>query len=150
MNKRKIYVASSWRNIYQASVVGLLREEGHEVYDFKEPVEGEKGFGWHEIDPNWQYMAPEQFKKALQHPIAQHGYKRDRDAVNWCDTGVLVLPCGMSAHTEIGRIDGQGKPVAIYMPELREPELMYNFFTEKTFDSICLTPEELVSYLRGL
>ena len=35
--KRKIYVASSWRNEYYPEVVAKLREAGHEVYDFRNP-----------------------------------------------------------------------------------------------------------------
>ena len=33
----KIYVASSWRNVFQQDVVAILRDLGHEVYDFKNP-----------------------------------------------------------------------------------------------------------------
>lgn len=33
----KIYVASSWRNVFQQDVVDILRDLGHEVYDFKNP-----------------------------------------------------------------------------------------------------------------
>ena len=32
--KRKIYVASSWRNGYYPDVVTKLREAGHDVYGF--------------------------------------------------------------------------------------------------------------------
>ena len=49
----KIYVASSWRNEYQQEVVKVLRELGHEVYDFKNP-EGRTGFQWSAIDKDWQ------------------------------------------------------------------------------------------------
>ena len=34
----KIYVASSWRNVFQQDVVDILRDLGHEVYDFKNPL----------------------------------------------------------------------------------------------------------------
>lgn len=40
----KIYVASSWRNAYQPQVVDALRKEGNEVYDFRNPAEGDNGF----------------------------------------------------------------------------------------------------------
>ena len=36
----KIYVASSWRNEFQHNVVKALREDGHEVYDFREDGDG--------------------------------------------------------------------------------------------------------------
>lgn len=45
----KIYVASSWRNQHQPQVVSFLREQGHEVYDFRHPA-GKTGFQWSQID----------------------------------------------------------------------------------------------------
>lgn len=48
----KIYVASSWRNVFQQDVVGILRDLGHEAYDFKNPPHGNGGFQWSDIDPN--------------------------------------------------------------------------------------------------
>ena len=41
--KRKIYVASSWRNEYYPEVVEKLREAGHEMYDFRNPPSGDSG-----------------------------------------------------------------------------------------------------------
>lgn len=46
----KIYVASSWRNVFQQDVVDILRNLGHEVYDFKNPPHGNGGFQWSDID----------------------------------------------------------------------------------------------------
>lgn len=43
--KQKVYVASSWRNEHQESLVEKLRLMGYEVYDFKHPNDGE-GFQW--------------------------------------------------------------------------------------------------------
>ena len=37
----KIYVASSWRNERHPGVVELLRIAGHEVYDFRNPEDGD-------------------------------------------------------------------------------------------------------------
>ena len=50
----KLYVASSWRNLNQPTVVELLRKCGHEVYDFRNPAPGDNGFHWEEIDPDWE------------------------------------------------------------------------------------------------
>lgn len=44
--KRKIYVASSWRNEYYPEVVEKLREAGHDVYDFRNPPSGDPGVKW--------------------------------------------------------------------------------------------------------
>src|SRR4051812_35990004 len=118
--KRKIYLASSWRNEYQPGLVRSIREAGHEVYDFRNPAPGDNGFQWKAIDPNWKSWTTEQYVAALATPIANRGYKFDKDALDWCDTCVLALPCGKSAHLELGYALGQGKEGMIFMPEPSE------------------------------
>ncbi len=142
MNWRKIYVASSWRNNIQPSVVNALRLDGHLVYDFKNPRPGDNGFHWTEIDGGWESWTPEQYRKALDHPIAQSGYHSDLAAMKWADTFVLVLPCGRSAHLEFGWACGQGKHTLILL-EKCEPELM-----AKMADKMCLTLDELRNSLK--
>src|SRR6185503_4778051 len=118
----KIYVASSWRNERQSSVVAALRAEGHEVYDFKQPTPGDNGFHWTEIDGGWKEWTPERFVSALDHPIAQAGYKKDMDALEGCEVCVMVMPCGRSASLETGYAIGAGKPTFILLSN-GEPEL---------------------------
>ncbi len=134
----KIYVASSWRNIYQQEVVRILREIGHEVYDFKFPPNGRKGFAWSDIDENWEKWTTEQYKEALNHPLAIEGFDSDFDGMRWADLCVMVLPCGRSANTEAGWMKGSGKDVHIFSPTTHEPELMY-----KIYDSIISGFDEL-------
>lgn len=126
-----IYVASSWRNKVQQRVVRVLRSCGFEVYDFKHPIEGNSGFSWHEIDPDWEKWTFEDYTEALSHPLAEKGFTLDREAVEACTCCVLVLPCGRSAHLELGHIVGQGKPGFVYFPPgtMIEPELMYKWIS---------------------
>jgi len=135
-----IYVASSWRNEQQPSVVHALRSEGHEVYDFRHPDPGDNGFAWSDIDPDWQRWTPDQFRKQLDHPIAKIGYSKDWSAMQHADAFVLVMPCGRSAHLEAGWAIGAGKPTAILLSD-GEPELMY-----KLASSILLTIDEVVCW----
>lgn len=121
----KIYVASSWRNLIQPAIVVMLRAAGHEVYDFRHPKPGVRGFAWSEIDSDWQRWTPEQYAAALQHPIAADGYRHDIEALRGCDACVLVLPSGRSASWEFGYAMGAGKRGAVVMFEPCEPELMY-------------------------
>jgi hypothetical protein len=120
----RIYVASSWRNKYQPGVVVALQGLGHEVYDFRNPP-NRSGFGWGQIANNWREWSPEEFRRALAHPLAIAGYASDIEAVRRCDLGVLVLPSGRSASFEAGVMFGMRKPVIVFMPEPCEPELMY-------------------------
>ena len=129
MAKKKIYVASSWRNEFQPEVVKTLRALGHEVYDFRNPPHGRGGFEWSSIGEDWLEWSAEQYRENLNHPIAEAGFKSDLDAMLACDVCVLVLPCGRSAHTEAGWYSGAGRPVYVYQPVRQEPELMYKLFS---------------------
>jgi len=130
--RRKVYVASSWRNIAQPRVVNAIRSEGHEVYDFRNPKEGDNGFDWSEIDHAWKLWNGPQYIDALDHPIAEAGFRSDFDAMQWADTFVLVQPCGRSAHLEMGWAVGQGKATITLLSADIEPELMV-----KLCDHVC-------------
>lgn len=139
---QRIYVASSWKNDEQPGIVRLLRAAGCEVYDFRHPREGDDGFSWSEIDPAWKDWTPEQYIEALAHPVAQRGFGLDWGAMEWADTGVLVLPCGKSAHLEAGYFVGAGKRLYILMLDQNTPELMYKMATK-----ICTSEGELCALL---
>lgn len=138
---RRIYVASSWRNIRQPTVVQALRTRGHEVYDFRNPRPGETGFNWRDIDPDWESWSVNAYKRALSHPIAEEGFASDYNAMLWADTFVLVLPCGRSAHLELGWACGQEKDTLILLDQM-EPELMI-----KMVNHICTDIPEVISIL---
>lgn len=123
----KLYVASSWRCAHYTGVLEALRRDGHECYDFRNPWPGNSGFKWSEAfgTEDWKSSSAGAFAGALQHPIAQRGFRSDFEAMHWADGCVLVLPCGRSAHLEAGWFCGQKKPCWIYAPEDTEPELMY-------------------------
>ena len=118
----KIYVASSWRNTFQPSVVKALREDGHEVYDFMDS----EGFHWTEVDEGWQEWPSSipKYLKGLDHPCAIRGFNRDMTALRECEACVYVMPCGVSASLEAGWAKGAGKPLIVYVPGLKEPDLM--------------------------
>ena len=113
--KRKIYVASSWRNEHYTEVAARLREAGHEVYDFRNPPSGDPGFKWGNVSEDYMEWTPEQYRDMLHHPKAERQFRNDIEAMEACDTCVLVLPCGRSAHTEAGGLqagDGQRLPTS--------------------------------------
>lgn len=90
----RIYVASSWRNEIQDVVVTALRGLGHEVYDFKNPREGDDGFRWSEVAVTSTGCSFDEYRAGIDHPIAIAGYASDFEAMQCSDTFVLVLPCG--------------------------------------------------------
>lgn len=123
----KIYVASSWRNDRQPIVVEFLRSLGHDVYDFRNPSPGNKGFSWRRVADRNQLTQPGLFRDTvLTHPIAVEGFNHDMTALRAAECTVLVLPCGRSAHLELGYATGAGQKTIVLFDELiDEPELMY-------------------------
>lgn len=142
MNKRKIYVASSWRNEYYPKVVAYLKEAGFDVYDFRNPPSDNLGFKWSYVSMDYMEWTPQQYRNMLNHPKAERQFNNDIVAMEACDTCVLVLPCGRSAHTEAGWFAGKGKTTIAYIPEKQEPELMY-----KLFSNVCCSIDELLEAL---
>jgi len=139
----RIYLASSWRNERQPEMVRLLRQFGHDVYDFRNPPNGIPGFAWSELDPDWQNWTAEQYREHLiTHPIAARGYVTDLRGMEWADTCVLLLPCGRSAHLEAGWFCGRGKRCLILTRDGEEPELM-----ALMADGIFITAQELLAAL---
>jgi hypothetical protein len=128
-----IYVASSWRNPMQPAVIATLRAAGLDCYDFRNP-EGGTGFSWKQVKTGSEPGVPgkgsdwesvEDYLAMVHHPIADRGFAADFDAMQRADTFVLVLPCGKSAHLELGWAVGAGKRTAILLEDPCEPELMY-------------------------
>lgn len=138
----KTYVASSWKNKYQPDVVAALRAVGHEVYDFRHPEAGDDGFHWSEIHPAWPHWTREEYRAALSHPLADHGFGLDMNALRWSEAVVLVLPCGKSSHLELGWAIGAQRRTLILMLDDDTPELMY-----KAADHLCLSVEELLAQI---
>ena len=131
----KIYLASSRRNEAFHGVVKLLRDAGHEVFNFHENDTLNVGWETKHQDTLAGHETPE-----------VHGhFKRDVDAMKWADAVVLVLPAGKSAHLELGWAAGRNDKLAIiYSPEpyKGEPELMY-----RMCDAMLEGPERLLGYL---
>ncbi len=138
----KLYVASSWRNVYQPHIVELLTGVEHEVYDFRHPHLGpgaRGGFHWSDIDSEWERWSPTQFIRALEDPLAKDGAAADLEGLNWAEGLVLVMPCGRSSHLELGYVIGQGKPTFVLLTD-GEPELMYSLVSH-----LCDTTDRLLA-----
>lgn len=128
-----IYVASSWRNPMQPAVIATLKAAGLDCYDFRHP-QNATGFSWKEVKAgstpgiagkgsDWETV--EDYLTMIAHPRALEGFTADFAAMEKADTFVLVLPCGKSAHLELGWAVGAGKRTAVLLEDPCEPELMY-------------------------
>ncbi len=72
---------------------------------------------------DWETKA--EYLRMIDHPRAIEGFEADFAAMQKADTFVMVLPCGKSAHLELGWAVGAGKRTAILLEDPVEPELVY-------------------------
>ena len=141
----KVYVASSWRNeIRQQQTVKSLRDAGHEVYDFRNPAPGDHGFGWRQCATDTQLKDPRAFRDdVLTHTVARAAFAKDMRALSSADATVLVLPCGRSAHLELGWATGARQTTVVLLDDpISEPELMY-----LACSRICISLDEVAATL---
>lgn len=134
----------------QTAVCAALRSCGIDHYDFKNPPNG-AGFGWPEVKTTERITVGEhtiatkgtdwepadEYLRMIQHPRAIEGYQADYAAMERADCLIMVLPCGKSAHLELGWACGSGRRTAILMEDPIEPELMYkmvDYMTPHLFD----------------
>ena len=137
----RVYVASSWRCVDHPRVVRALRAAGHDAYNFRES----DGFDWRQVAAPEQLKDPKRFRdEVLTHPLARAGFEADMGALRAAAATVLVLPCGRSAHLELGWAAGHGQRTIVLLDDpISEPELMYLMNT-----TICVTLDEVLEALK--
>lgn len=123
INPGRIYVASSWKNTEYDHIMNLLSSQALDLYNFKTQA----AFHWHEVDQFYRDWKPEDYVYNLYNsPIAKEGFDKDFEALESCDTCILILPCNRSSHLELGYARGRGKNTAILLTEREtQAELMY-------------------------
>lgn len=143
----KIYIASSWKN---AEIVGdlsfTLRHEGHNVFDFTDPLSRPQGFDHFVFNANSLKEASTiDWVDFLSWDESKRAFRSDKAGLDWAEVVVLVLPCGRSSHLEAGYAIGQGKKVFVFgdLPK-GEFDVMYGFF------SGCFKSNQLKDLLKKL
>ncbi len=139
----RIYISSSWKNVYQPILVEELRKRGHKVYDFRHPSGRNDQNVWEvvceRLGLSKKYLlgtlTPRDFKMILTDNEAVARFKEHFDAMKDADTCIILLPCGRSSHVEAGFMNGLGKRVFV-MDTSQEvtPELMYLMFDDYFYD----------------
>ena len=112
----RVYVASSWRNTVYPEVLEVLRQAGHEVYDFRH----QGGSDWNPAE-----ITSDELFSYLDHPKVKSIFKKDMDALVESDAVVCVLPCGRSAHLELGYGIGAGKRTVLLWHDGDAPDIMH-------------------------
>lgn len=150
----RLYVASSWRNKRYPAVIERLRAEDIAHYDFRNPVSGNYGFSGSDVSQmlgfgpdGWRQATPTQIGALLDHPYAVDGFFLDKRALDDASAVLMVMPCGRSAHLELGWCVGRDLPSVILLDEdsesRTEAELMW-----KIADLVTPSLDEAVEFLK--
>lgn len=131
----KVYVASSLHNEVYPEVVESLRQAGHDVYDFRHQGGS---------DSNPAEMTSDQLLDFLDEPKVRSIFRNDMDALVESDAVVCVLPCGRSAHLELGYGIGAGKRTVLLWHDGDAPDIMH-----KAVDAIVFSVAEISGALKG-
>lgn len=135
----KIYLATSWRNEHYPRVLKLLRDEGYDVYDYRE-----KGFLFSNITDKPVDDLPAQEQAALlKHDTSVKAFHLDRMALIECDALVMLYPCGNDAHVELGFAAADGKCTVVYVVEGYRVGLM-----DLVADKFVFNDQELLEALK--
>lgn len=106
----KIYISASWKKrVLVRELAETLRAHDHAVFDFTDPE-------CRESDETPPEMFPEQFDP-LKHFYRQYIHRNEwlnavnenREAIQWADLIILLLPCGHDATADWALGVGMGK-----------------------------------------
>ena len=127
----KIYIASSWQNPYLDDIASILNDRNHQVHDFRAngatrpappPLPGAAGSAGNRFGgPDG---SRDNVMSYLDLPSTQTSYQRQCAALVDAEVLLCVLPCGRSAHVELGMALGLSIPVVLVHDGI-EPDLMH-------------------------
>lgn len=136
---RKVYIGGSLANPEIIRITKVVQEAGHDPFSSWFTPGPEADEHWRDYEKALGYS----YREALRRPAAQNIFHFDKRHIDASDIFVMVMPCGKSAHLELGYAVGQGLKTIVYMPE--EPE---RFDVMMAFaDSIVYGDEELIKAL---
>ncbi len=128
----KYFIASRWRNrAILDPLVAKIRAAGHEVFYFVEKTTTNHA---RELDPEEYMKQYEAIQNWREDPHCREIFEQDLAGLKQCDTLLLILPAGKSAHMEAGIAHGLGKPCILVGP-VEETESLYLAF-DKWYPSI--------------
>lgn len=123
MESHKVYVASSLANPHTLTMMEALRLSGHTPLDFTT----KSSFTWEERDPKFADWNSDRTIAEIEAELTFRQFYQNLDQIEDCDTLLLLLPGGLSAHLELGYAAGMRKNTLVVVPvgcKFR-PETMY-------------------------
>lgn len=108
-----IYVGGALANPEIVRITKLLMDNGFDAFSEWYTPGKDADVLWRDYELSLGF----DYREALNRPAAQQVFNFDKRNIDASDTFVMVMPCGKSAHLELGYAVGTGKRTLVYMPE---------------------------------
>lgn len=144
----KIFISSSWKNREKVRELAVkLRKEGHKVYDFTDPECRKTAEFPHEKRPApYDPAVHKSYAALLRNSDMYAAVMNNQEAIRWCDLVILLLPCGLDAHTDWAYGLGLGKANVIIGAPLAG-DISYNHcWADKVLDN----PDDVYKYIKEM
>jgi hypothetical protein len=120
--KKKIYIASSWKNQHGVEMLTmLLRDQGHEVLSWIENNHN---------DPDSPANKDINFEEWINTEAADQSFNFDTKAAVFCDLLIYYGPSGKDSALECGIAYGHGVPMVALHAKGEDFGLMRKCFSE--------------------
>ena len=137
----KIYIGGALANPDVVRLTKMLLDEKYDTFSEWFTPGPDADVLWRDYELALGY----DYREALNRPAAQQIFSFDKRHIDASDVFVMLMPCGKSAHLELGYAVGTGKRTIIYMPE--QPDRWDVMVTAA--DAIVYTDDELLLALEG-
>jgi hypothetical protein len=105
-----IYLSASWKQRERVRALAQrLRRQGHHVYDFTDPACRNAPEIPPEAYPDAFDPDIHDYGRYLNRPVWNQAVECNRQALDWCDAVLLLLPCGLDAQADWAYAVGLGK-----------------------------------------
>lgn len=121
----KLYIGGSLRNEQVLFMAQEIKDSFPNLYVFADWMAAgpHADDAWRDYEKAMGYT----YEQALRRPAAENVFYFDKSHLDTSDAFLLVLPCGRSAHMELGYMVGQGKKTAVFIDDPDRWDVMYQF-----------------------
>lgn len=120
-----VYLIGALRNAEIVKIGNAIRDLGYDVFDDWWASGPKADECWRE----YEIAAGRSYLEALRGRHAKEVFDFDKRHLDRAAFGVMVLPAGRSAFTEMGYLIGQGKGVYVLLDDHERWDIMLRFAT---------------------
>lgn len=123
--RKRLYIGGSLRNPDVLEIAKLVNADYPQISVFADWMCAgpHADDAWRDYEKSMGFT----YIEALLRPAAKNVFQFDKKHLDISDAFLLVLPCGRSAHMELGYMVGTGKSTCVLIDDPERWDVMYQF-----------------------